>query len=81
MVYLLLYILYPLKNHANKRHKSLPIENRIMLMEELWDSLCHENEEIKSPTWHQEILEERMELIKSGQAKFISIQELKNNNA
>lgn len=59
--------------------KSMPIENRLMLMEEIWDSLCHENEEISSPAWHQGILDERMQLIKSGKAKFLSIQELKNS--
>ncbi len=59
--------------------KSMPIEKRLMLMEEIWDSLCHENEEISSPAWHQEILDERMQLIKSGKAKFLSIQEIKNN--
>ncbi len=57
--------------------KSLPIENRIMLMEELWDSLCHENEEMKSPSWHKEILADRMQAIQSGKSKFISIDELK----
>lgn len=59
--------------------KSMPIEKRIMLMEEIWDSLCHENEEISSPAWHQGILDERMQLIKSGKAKFLPIQELKNS--
>lgn len=59
--------------------KSMPIEKRIMLMEEIWDSLCHENEEISSPAWHQAILDERMQLIKSGKTRFRSIQELKNS--
>ena len=61
--------------------KSLPIEQRMLLMEQIWDTLCHENEDIKSPSWHEEIINDRMQLVNSGKAKFISIQELKDKNA
>ena len=57
--------------------KELPVNERIILMEEIWDSLCHENVEIKSPSWHKDILDERMKLISSGKAEYISIKELK----
>ena len=50
---------------------------RLQAMEALWDSLLHENEEIETPDWHQEILEERKALIAEGKAKFISLSELK----
>ncbi len=59
--------------------KAMPIEQRLVLMEQIWDSLCHENQGIASPLWHQPILEERIHLIKTGQARFISIQALKNS--
>lgn len=58
--------------------KNLPIEKRMLLMEQIWDTLCHEEEEIESPSWHEDILNERMQLVKSGKAKFLSIQELKD---
>ncbi len=61
--------------------KNLSIEKRMLLMEEIWDSLCHEKEEISSPSWHKEILDSRMQLINSGKAKFLSLQELKNKNS
>jgi len=51
-----------------------------MLMEEIWDSLCHEQEQIESPVWHQNILNDRLELLNSKQATLISLQELKNTN-
>ncbi len=60
--------------------KSLPVSERIMLMEEIWDSLCHEQEPVESPLWHQDILSDRLELINSKQATLISLQELKNTN-
>jgi len=60
--------------------KSLPISERIMLMEEIWDSLCHEREPVESPLWHQDVINDRLELINSKQATLISLQELKNTN-
>ena len=58
--------------------KSLPVSERIMLMEEIWDSLCHEHEQVESPLWHQDILNDRLELLNSKQATLLSLQELKN---
>ena len=60
--------------------KSLPVSKRIMLMEEIWDSLCYEHEQIESPPWHQDVLNGRLELLNSKQATLISLQELKNTN-
>ena len=59
--------------------KEMSVDERIILMEEIWDTLCHENVEIESPAWHKDILDERMELINSGKAKYISIEELKRS--
>jgi hypothetical protein len=50
---------------------------RLKTMEALWDSLLYENEEIESPEWHEQIVEKRKAKIKNGQAKFISLSELK----
>ena len=60
--------------------KNLSIAKRMQLMEEIWDTLYPENPKIQSPAWHKTILEDRMQLINLGKAKFISIQELKNKN-
>lgn len=49
-------------------------------MEEIWDSLCHEQEPPASPQWHQDILTERVERLNSQQAKLLTLQELKNSN-
>ncbi|MFZ2449720.1 MAG: addiction module protein [Methylovulum miyakonense] len=60
--------------------KSLPVSERIILMEEIWDSLCDEHEQVQSPLWHQEILNDRLALLNSKQATLLSLQELKNTN-
>lgn len=48
---------------------------RLQAMEALWDALCHEPEEPKSPEWHRGVLAERKRRIQSGEAKFVSIEE------
>lgn len=57
--------------------KKMSVRDKIILMEEIWDSLCHDESEIESPAWHEEILEERRKKIESGTARFVSIDDLK----
>jgi len=58
----------------------MSVQERLQIMEALWDSLTHESTEIKSPKWHEEILLERKEKIKNGTEKFISLDESKSKN-
>lgn len=58
----------------------MSVIERLQTMEALWDSLTHEPTEIKSPTWHGDVLSERKERIKNGSATFISLDELKVKN-
>ncbi len=55
----------------------MSVLERIQTMEALWDSLTREPTGIKSPKWHEEILSDRKDKIESGNANFISLEELK----
>jgi len=57
--------------------RKMPTRDRIILMEQIWDTLYHDENEINSPTWHEKVLNERRKTIENGQAEFISIDELK----
>jgi len=57
--------------------KEMSTIERLQMMEELWDVLCHEEREIDSPEWHEKILKERKNKIEAGEAEFISIEALK----
>lgn len=57
---------------------TMSVLERLQAMEALWDSLTHEPNGYQSPEWHKEILAERKEKIESGQANFISLEELKS---
>ncbi len=58
----------------------MSILERLQTMEALWDSLTHEATDIKPPNWHEEILSARKEKIESGNANFISLEELKSKH-
>ena len=60
--------------------KSLPIPERIMLMEEIWDSLCNDQQSIDSPDWHEEIVKDRIKRLNANQTKLLTLQELKDRN-
>ncbi len=57
--------------------KNMSVKDRLILMEEPWDSLCKDEKELESPEWHKDVLDERRSSMESGKAEFISIDELK----
>ena len=57
--------------------KNMTASERIQTMEAIWDSLIYENKDIETPAWHEEIIENRKKRIKSGNAQFISLSDLK----
>ena len=50
---------------------------RIELMNAIWASLDNKDEEVESPAWHREVLAEREARIQSGEAQFLSLDEVK----
>ncbi len=56
---------------------SMSITERLQTMEQIWDSLIHEDTEIESPEWHNDVLKKRKKSIEDGNAKLISLDELK----
>lgn len=57
--------------------KKLDIKDRIILINEIWATLESEDLKIESPSWHEDILKERIENINNNNAKYISLEELK----
>lgn len=46
-------------------------QEKLRAMEALWADLSRCEEEIESPSWHQEVLNDREQRISSGQEAFI----------
>ncbi len=57
---------------------NLNAKEKIILMNEIWESLDKQQDDIATPKWHKEILKARIDKIKNGQTKTVSLEELKN---
>ncbi len=54
----------------------LPRSERLSVMEQLWDSLCRDAQELESPAWHGKVLAARKAKMDSPEARFLTLEEL-----
>ncbi len=52
-------------------------QERLELMEEIWESFSREDGVIQSPPWHESVLAERGQAMVKGEATFITLDELR----
>ncbi len=57
--------------------KNMEVNERLKIMEDIWESLLNEDTEIETPAWHFDVLKERKKIISNGSASFIPIDKLK----
>ncbi|MEE8057401.1 MAG: addiction module protein [Pseudomonadales bacterium] len=57
--------------------KNMSVNERLKAMEILWSTFLNEGAAIESPDWHKGILADRKAKIENGEAKFISLDQLK----
>jgi hypothetical protein len=50
---------------------------KLRVMETLWADLSRNEREIESPAWHEQVLREREERVRSGQESFIDWEKAK----
>ncbi len=50
---------------------------RLTAMEQLWDALCKEEHEPNSPSWHSALLEGRKKRLNSPDARFYTLDQLR----
>ncbi len=56
--------------------KMSPAE-RLRAMELLWDALARESPEMPSPEWHAQVLEDRRTRAQDGDARFLTMEQLR----
>ncbi len=61
---------------------SLPLdamshEEKVRVMELLWDDLCRNKKGIVSPSWHKNVLKEREKAVELGDEKILEWEEAK----
>ena len=57
--------------------KNMSPGQKILAMETLWESMCQEEEEPAAPDWHGQILENRRARIAAQDARFITLEQLR----
>lgn len=58
--------------------RKMSVQERLTTMEQLWDSLCQEDVDLESPSWHGEILAERKKMMDSPDARYLTIEQLRD---
>jgi putative addiction module component (TIGR02574 family) len=51
--------------------QQLPLREKLMVMEALWESIARDEDRLEVSQWHKDILDEREKLAQEGRAKFI----------
>jgi len=51
--------------------KDMSLNEKFMVIEMIWDDICHHSADFPSPDWHESILKERDKKIASGEDKLI----------
>ncbi len=59
--------------------QNMPLEERLYLMEQLWDSFKYEKEIVNPPVWHKDVLSQRLEKYEKGEVELLSLEELKSS--
>lgn len=58
--------------------EKMSVTERLQAMDQLWDSLARDSDEIPSPDWHQNVLADRKARAQSGEAKFLTLDQLRS---
>jgi putative addiction module component (TIGR02574 family) len=59
--------------------EKLTITEKIQVMESLWDSLCAQADNISSPAWHSEVLQQREDMLNNGEDSFVDWNDAKED--
>ena len=55
----------------------LPLHEKLLVMEAIWEDLSREEQALEVPQWHKELLDERERLLAEGKARFLDWEEAK----
>lgn len=62
---------------ALEKIHQLPFREKLRVMEAIWDDISREEENLETPQWHKETLDERERLTTEGKAQFLNWEEAK----
>ena len=59
--------------------QDMTTEEKLQIMELLWDDICRNVPDLSSPAWHEEVLKEREKRLKEGKEKILDWEQAKND--
>jgi hypothetical protein len=62
---------------AIEQVRQLPLHEKLLIMEAIWEDISREEASLEVPQWHKDILDERELLIAEGGAEFIDWEDAK----
>jgi hypothetical protein len=62
---------------ALEQIRQLPLREKLLVMEAIWDDICREEENLEVPQWHKDLLDERGRLLAEGKARFVDWEDAK----
>ncbi|MEO8494300.1 MAG: addiction module protein [Planctomycetota bacterium] len=57
--------------------ETMTVQEKLVLMERLWDDLSRRPEAVPSPAWHGDVLAERIAAVREGRTNFVDWDEAK----
>jgi putative addiction module component (TIGR02574 family) len=57
--------------------QNMSVVERMYLMEQLWDSIRQDKEDLTTPLWHENILKDRKLRYENGELKTFTLDEIK----
>lgn len=69
-------------NEDKSMSVTLPLDQmtaaeKLQLMEDIWENLSRKPDEMPSPGWHREVLEERRQMVREGKARYMDWEQAK----
>ena len=58
--------------------EKMSVTERLQAMDQLWDALIRDSDEVPSPDWHQDVLVDRKARAQRGEAKFLTLDQLRS---
>ncbi len=62
---------------ALEQNHQLPLREKLLVMEAIWDDIAREEEKLEVPPCHKEMLDERERLLAEGKTQFVAWDEAK----
>ncbi|PWU18937.1 MAG: hypothetical protein C5B50_07935 [Verrucomicrobia bacterium] len=57
--------------------EGMSVAEKLRTMEQLWDALSRDSHEVASPAWHGDVLAQRKRRAERGEAKFLTLDQLR----